>query len=36
MGGQMIAEIESKVDHVHQHVIFQPQIVERASAAKKR
>jgi LacI family transcriptional regulator len=36
MGGQMIAEIESTVDHVHQHVIFQPQIVERASAAKKR
>jgi LacI family transcriptional regulator len=36
MGGQMIAEIESKVGHVHQHVIFQPQIVERASAAKKR
>jgi LacI family transcriptional regulator len=36
MGGQMIAEIESTVDHVHQHVIFQPQIVERASAANKR
>lgn len=36
MGTQMIAEIESKEDHVHQHVIFQPQIVERASAAKKR
>jgi hypothetical protein len=31
----MIAEIEAKEDHVHQHVIFQPQIVERASAAKK-
>ena len=35
MGGQMIAEIESKVDHVHQHVIFQPQIVERASTSKR-
>lgn len=36
MGTQMIAEIESKEDHVHQHVIFQPQIVERASAAKRQ
>lgn len=36
MGAQMMAEIESKEDHVHQHVIFQPQIVERASAAIKR
>jgi LacI family transcriptional regulator len=35
MGAQMMAEIESKEDHVHQHVIFQPQIVERASAAIK-
>lgn len=36
MGGQMIVEIESEENHVHQHVIFQPQIVERASATKKR
>ena len=36
MGSQMIVEIEDEEDHVHQHVIFQPQIVERASAAKKR
>jgi LacI family transcriptional regulator len=36
MGSQMIAEIEAKPGHIHQHVIFQPQIVERASAAKKR
>ena len=36
MGSQMIVEIEGEEDHVHQHVIFQPQIVERASAAKKR
>lgn len=36
MGSQMIAEIEAKPGHIHQHVIFQPQIVERASVAKKR
>ena len=35
MGSQMIAEIEAKPGHIHQHVIFQPQIVERASAAQK-
>lgn len=35
MGSQMIAEIEAKPGHIHQHVIFQPQIVERASAARK-
>ena len=35
MGSQMIAEIEGDASHVHQHVIFQPQIVERASVAKK-
>ncbi len=35
MGSQLIVEIEGKENHVHQHVIFQPQIVERASAAKK-
>jgi LacI family transcriptional regulator len=35
MGAQMITEIEAQADHVHQHVIFQPQIVERASVAKK-
>ena len=34
MGSQMLTEIEAKQGHVHQHVIFQPQIVERASAAK--
>jgi LacI family transcriptional regulator len=36
MGSQMIAEIEAKAGHIHQHVIFQPQIVERASTAKKQ
>ena len=35
MGSQMITEIEGDASHVHQHVIFQPQIVERASVAKK-
>ena len=35
MGGQMMVEIKSDKDHVHQHAIFQPQIVERSSAAKK-
>lgn len=35
MGAQMIAEIEASEGHVHQHVIFQPQIVERASVAPK-
>lgn len=35
MGSQMIAEIEAKPGHIHQHVIFQPQIVERASTAEK-
>lgn len=35
MGSQMIAEIEAKPGHIHQHVIFQPQIVERASVKKK-
>ena len=36
MGSQMIIEIGAKQGHVHQHVIFQPQIVERASACPKR
>jgi LacI family transcriptional regulator len=35
MGAQMIAEIEADETHVHQHVIFQPQIVERASVGRK-
>ena len=36
MGNQMAAEIDGKEGHVHQHVIFQPQIVERASAVRKK
>jgi hypothetical protein len=35
MGSQMVVEIAAKESHVHQHVIFQPQIVERASTAKR-
>ena len=35
MGSQMIAEIEAPPSHVHQHVIFQPHIVERASTRKR-
>jgi hypothetical protein len=31
MGKQMLAEFEAKVEHVHQHVVFQPQIIERSS-----
>jgi LacI family transcriptional regulator len=35
MGSQMLAEFETSVDHVHQHVVFQPQIVERESTAQR-
>jgi len=35
MGNQMLAEFEVKPGHVHQHVVFQPQIVERASATQR-
>lgn len=35
MGSQMIAEIQAKPGHIHQHVIFQPQVVERASTTRK-
>lgn len=35
MGEQMVAELSAGTEHVHQHVIFQPQIVERASTAKR-
>jgi LacI family transcriptional regulator len=33
MGSQMLSEFDASADHVHQHVVFQPQIVERSSAA---
>jgi LacI family transcriptional regulator len=31
MGEQLISELVPDKDHLHQHVVFQPQIVERAS-----
>ena len=34
MGEQMLAEFEKSVNHVHQHVVFQPQIIERSSTSK--
>ena len=36
MGAQMLSELEAAVDHVHQHVVFQPQIVERASTTQRK
>jgi len=35
MGSQMLAEFETSVNHVHQHVVFQPQIVERESTSAR-
>jgi LacI family transcriptional regulator len=35
MGVQMLAELAASTDHVHQHVVFQPQIIERASTTQK-
>ena len=35
MGGQMLAEFEKSADHVHQHVVFQPQIIERSSTTQR-
>jgi LacI family transcriptional regulator len=35
MGSQMLSEFEARADHVHQHVVFQPQIVERSSTAQR-
>ena len=35
MGEQMLSEFEGREDHVHQHVVFQPQIIERASTTKR-
>ncbi len=31
MGEQMLSELKADENHLHQHVVFQPQIVERAS-----
>ena len=35
MGSQMLAELSAGDDHVHQHVVFQPQIIERSSTAPR-
>jgi LacI family transcriptional regulator len=35
MGIQMLSEFEASEDHVHQHVVFQPQIIERSSTAQR-
>jgi LacI family transcriptional regulator len=35
VGQQMVTELAAGEDHVHQHVIFQPQIVERASTQRR-
>jgi LacI family transcriptional regulator len=31
MGTQMVSELSAGDEHVHQHVVFQPQIIERSS-----
>lgn len=36
MGRQMVVELTAGENHVHQHVIFQPQIIERASTQRRR
>jgi len=35
MGNQMISEFDAGENHVHQHVVFQPQIIERQSTARR-
>jgi LacI family transcriptional regulator len=35
MGQQMVTELSAGEDHVHQHVVFQPQILERASTRRR-
>ena len=35
MGSQLVLELNAKEDHVHQHVVFQPKIVERASTTQR-
>jgi LacI family transcriptional regulator len=36
MGAQMVTELSAGADHVHQHVVFQPQIIERSSTAPRK
>ena len=35
MGSQLVFEFQAGEGHVHQHVVFQPKIVERASTARR-
>jgi LacI family transcriptional regulator len=35
MGSQLVFEFKANQDHVHQHVVFQPKIVERASTTRR-
>jgi LacI family transcriptional regulator len=35
MGKQMVTELSAGEDHIHQHVVFQPRIVERASTKRR-
>ena len=35
MGRQMVVELSAGENHVHQHVVFQPQIIERASTRRR-
>jgi len=35
MGKQMVTELSAGEHHIHQHVVFQPQIVERASTKRR-
>ena len=36
MGSQLVFEFQANDDHVHQHVVFQPKIVERSSTAVRK
>lgn len=36
MGEQMINELDADESHLHQHVVFQPQIVERSSTKSRK
>ena len=35
MGTQLVFEFKAAQDHVHQHVVFQPKIIERASTTRR-
>ena len=36
LGKQMVTDLSAAADHVHQHVVFQPQVVERSSTQYRR